>query len=216
MASGPPDESRDTLQSSCRVVSGKRAIAIAIARVTLPDHLDTRDILVRHGAVLESSSTGRWAGRLSLGITKLATGRLGLSRPDALVTDQPQTTAPSYRLLVNVSRLDLAAEGGTTQGTATLEADWQIIPRDPAIPASRDRTRMDVVGPMATDSDVVALTTAILNRLATTIDLTPSLPPIQEHAFFLGHYTSPATRVALHSRHGGVRRCVFGPLLARD
>ena len=151
---------------------GLRPVVIAIARVTLPDHLDTRDIMVRHGAVLESSHTGRWAGRLSLGITELLTGRLGLRRPDALVTDQPQTSAPSYRLLINVSRLDLAAGDGRARGTATLEADWQIIPRDPAIAASRDRTRIDVVGAMATDGDVVALTTSILDRLAARIDLT--------------------------------------------
>ena len=171
--SPPP---RDTLGPPARAGTetplGRHPIVIAIARVTLPDHLDTRDILVRHGAVLESSHTGRWASRLSLGVTELVTGRLGQGRPDALVTDQPQTTAPSYRVLINVSRLDLATEGGTTQGTATLEADWQIIPRDPAVPASRDRTRIGVVGPMATDPEVVALTTVILNRLATAIDLT--------------------------------------------
>jgi uncharacterized lipoprotein YmbA len=42
---------------------------IAVARVTLPDDLDTQDILVRRGSVLESSHTARWASRLSLAVT---------------------------------------------------------------------------------------------------------------------------------------------------
>ncbi len=53
----------------------------------------------------------------------------GPAPPDALVTDQPQTEAPSYRILINISRLDV-----TSDGVATLEADWQIVPRDRPCP----------------------------------------------------------------------------------
>jgi uncharacterized lipoprotein YmbA len=144
---------------------------IAVARVVLPDDLDTQDIVVNRGNVLHSSYTGRWASRLSLGATELVTGCLGQSRPDALVTDQPQTTAPSYRILINISSFDLALAGGTIEGSAMLEADWQIIPRNPAVPPSRGRTRIDIDGPLGTDRDVVALTTTVLTRLAAAIDV---------------------------------------------
>jgi uncharacterized protein len=146
---------------------GGRAMVIEIRRVTLPDYLDTQDILVRHGNTLERSSRGRWASRLSLGITDLLTGRLAQRRPDALVTDQPQTEAPSYRVLINISRLDVTAEG-----VATLEADWQIVPRDPAMPTRRDRAGFSITGPVATDQDVVTLEETLVARLAGAIDIT--------------------------------------------
>lgn len=146
---------------------------IAISRVTVPDYLDTQDILVRRGNVLEPSHSGRWATRLSLGVTNLIAGRLARIRPDALVTDQPQGTTPAYRLLINISRFDLATGSTSSDGKATLEADWQIIPRNAATPVRRVRARIDGSGPIRTDSEVVALTTTVLTRLAAAIDITP-------------------------------------------
>lgn len=140
---------------------GRRALVIEVARVRLPDALDTEDILVRHGSVLQRSARGRWASRLSLGITGLLAARLAQRRPDALVTAQPQTEAPAYRVLVNINRLDVTAEG-----TAALEADWQIVPRDPALPARRDRGAFSATGAVATDQDVVTLEGAVLDQLA--------------------------------------------------
>jgi len=147
------------------------ATVIEVARVTLPDYLDTQDLMVRRGSALDTSHTGRWASRRSLGATELLAARLALTRPDALVTDQPQTTAPSYRLLVNVSRFDIAAEPAGA-GRATLEADWQIVPRDAARPTLRSRTSLDAAGPVGSDQDIVALETALLSRLADAIDIT--------------------------------------------
>jgi uncharacterized lipoprotein YmbA len=143
---------------------GRRAVVIEVARVSLPDALDTEDILVRHGSVLRRSEQGRWASRLSAGITRLLVARLAQRRPDALVTAQPQTEAPAYRVLVNISRLDVTAEG-----TAALEADWQVVPRDPALPPRRDRGAFSATGAVATDRDVVALEGAVLDQLAARI-----------------------------------------------
>jgi uncharacterized lipoprotein YmbA len=147
------------------------ATVIEVVRVTLPDYLDTQDLLVRRGSTLETSHTGRWASRLSLGATELLTARLARTRPDALVTDQQQTTAPSYRLLVNISRLDVAAEAAGA-GRATLEADWLIVPRDAARPTLRSRISLGAAGPVGSDPDVVALETTLLSRLADAIDIT--------------------------------------------
>ena len=145
---------------------------IELTRVTLPDYLDTQDILVRRGSVLDSSHTGRWASRLSLGSTELLAARLSQARPDALVTDQPQTSTPTYRLVVNISRLDIAAgPASSPTGTGTLEADWLIVPRDAARPTLRDRVRLAVAGPVGSDQDVVSLETMLLSRLADAIDI---------------------------------------------
>lgn len=145
---------------------------IEVARVTLPDYLDTQDILVRRGSVLDSSHIGRWATRLSLGATEFLAARLSRARPGALVTEQPQTSTPTYRLLVNISRLDIAA-GATSSatGTGTLEADWLIIPGEPARPTLRDRVRLVAAGPVGSDQDVVSLETLLLSRLADAIDI---------------------------------------------
>jgi uncharacterized protein len=145
---------------------GTKPTVIELSRVTVPDELDTEDIVVRDGSTLRRSVQGRWASRLSLGITAQLTRRLAERRPDALVTDRPQAEAPSYRIVINVSRLDV-----TTGGVATLEADWLIVPHDTAITTHRDRARFTVTGPAATDQDVVTLDEALLDRLAAVIDI---------------------------------------------
>ncbi len=145
---------------------GKKPVVIAVARVTAPDEIDTQDIVVRDGSMLKRSHQGRWATRLSLGITDRLTQRLAERRPAALVTARPLIETPAYRVLINIQRLDI-----TTAGFATLDADWLVLPRDPAAPAERDRGHFSVVGPVTTDRDVVAVVETLSDRLAAAIDL---------------------------------------------
>jgi uncharacterized lipoprotein YmbA len=145
---------------------GAGAVVIQIVRVTVPDELDSQDIVYRNGDVLRRSQVGRWASRLSLGITDRLTERLAAGRPDALVTDQPRADTATYRVLINISRLDV-----TAAGTARLDADWTIVPRDTAKPVLRDRVGLTANGPVATDQDVVALVGGLLDRLAAAIDI---------------------------------------------
>ena len=145
---------------------GKTPIVVAVARVTVPDELDTEDIVVRDGSTLQRSRLGRWSSRLSLAITGRLTGRLAERYPRTLVTDRPLTDAPSDRILVNVGRLDL-----TTGGMATLNADWLVVPRDQAAPARRERIHITATGPVATDQDVVTLLGGVLDKLAAAIEI---------------------------------------------
>jgi uncharacterized protein len=142
----------------------RRAMVIEIRRVAVPDYLDTQDILVRDGSTLQRSAHGRWAGRLSLGVTRYLTGLLAARHLDALVTDQPQIETPDARIFVTISTLDV-----TSAGVATLEADWTLVPRDPARPTRRQRARFVVIGSVATDQDVVNLMQAVLTQLADSI-----------------------------------------------
>lgn len=146
------------------------APVIEVDRLTLPDYIDTLDILLRRGSVLERSDGARWASRLSILATNLLTARLATRAPDALVTDQWRGTAADYRLMVQVTRLDV-----TTAGVASLNAYWQIIPRNPQLRTVRDRTRIRVTGPVATDQEVVDLETELFERLAGAIRL-PGAP----------------------------------------
>jgi uncharacterized protein len=157
---GPPGPAADALPL------GKNPIVIAIARVTIPDELDTEDLVIRDGNVLRRSTRGRWASRLSLGITDRLTNRLAARNPTALVTDRPLADVPSERVLINIGRLDV-----TTAGSAALDADWLVVPRDAASPAKRDRIHLGATGPLATDQDVVTLLGGLLDRLAGAIDV---------------------------------------------
>ena len=146
--------------------TGRVSIVIAVARVTIPDELDTEDIFVRDGSTLRRSVRGRWGSRLSLGITDRVTERLAERYPRALVTDRPLTDTPSDRVLINIGRLDV-----TAAGVATLEADWLVVPGDPAKLAPRDRGLFSASGPTATDQDVVTLVGIVVDRLANAIDI---------------------------------------------
>jgi uncharacterized protein len=143
---------------------GRKPVVIAVARVTVPDELDSEDILVRDGSKLRRSLLGRWATRLSLGVTDRLTDRLAERHPDALVTERPLTETPSYRILVNISRLEVNAAG-----IATLDADWMVVPRDAAMPPLRDRGHFSLSGPVATDQDVVTLMETLVDQLADAI-----------------------------------------------
>lgn len=148
------------------------APVIEVDRLILPDYLDTVDILVRRGNVLERSDGARWASRLSILATNLLSARLATRVPDALVTDHWRGTAPDYRIMVQVTGLDV-----TSGGVASLDAYWQILPRDHRLQAVRNRTQIRVTGPVATDQEVVDLETELFERLAAAIRLPyPVLP----------------------------------------
>jgi uncharacterized lipoprotein YmbA len=145
---------------------GKKPSVIAVARVTIPDELDTEDIVVRDGSTLRRSRQGRWASRLSLGITDFVTQRLAARYPQALVTSRPLAESPSDRVLINVGRLDVS-----TDGVATLDADWLVVPLDTSTPTRRDRAHVSATGPVATDQDVVRLVRLVLDKLAASVEI---------------------------------------------
>jgi uncharacterized lipoprotein YmbA len=142
------------------------APVIEIARVSLPDYLDSRDLLVREGDQLQRSSTGRWANRLAPATSDLLTAQLALRRPDTWVTDQPQARTPDYRLLVHISRLDI-----TNTGTGTVEAVWELVPADACEAVIRHRSQFTMSAAVDTDERVARFERALLERLASDIDI---------------------------------------------
>jgi uncharacterized protein len=153
------------------------AAVIEVDRLTLPDDVDSEDILLRNGDVLERSATGRWVSRLSLLATDLVTSRLAMRVPDALVTDQWPAEAPDHRVMIHIARLEVASNG-----RALMDAAWQISTRDRDSRPILGRVQITLAGPTATDQDVVRLETALFERLADAIDIpTGSLPVRGEH-----------------------------------
>lgn len=145
---------------------GPTPVVVAVARVSIQDDLDTEYIMVRDGSTLRASHMGRWATRLSVGVTDRLTQRLAARYPGALVTDRPLNETPAVRVLINIGRLDV-----TSTGFAMLDADWLVVPRDTNAPTERNRVSFSMTGPVATDQDVVALTGALLDKLAGAIEV---------------------------------------------
>lgn len=145
---------------------GKAPAVIAVGRVTIPDELDTEDIIVRDGSTLRRSSRGRWGSRLSLGITDRLTERLAQRYKNAVVTARPLLETPSERVLVNIGKLDV-----TASGTVTLDADWVVVPRNSGRTVRRDRAQITMSGPVTTDQDVVTLVGMAVDRLAAAINI---------------------------------------------
>ncbi|NHO31068.1 PqiC family protein [Acetobacter fallax] len=143
---------------------------LEIRRVSLPDYLDTQDIVVRNGQSLDRSPNGRWAERLSDGITDFIVARVGSARPDIFVTGQSLTGPATARLAISITRLDVAASG-----TAILEASWAVIPADEHQPEGQlQRGTISVSGPSKTDANIVTLTNTLIRQLSDRI--TQSLP----------------------------------------
>jgi uncharacterized protein len=168
LSEGPASSAEVTVASDPAPPPG--APVIEVARVTLPDYMDSRDLVVRQGDLLERSSTGRWARRLSLATTDLVTARLAMRHPDAWVSDQPQARTPDYWLTVHISRLDISSTG-----TGTVDADWEIVPRNVAVPVLRHRVHFAMSGAVGTDERVARFERRLLERLARAIDFS-SLP----------------------------------------
>jgi uncharacterized lipoprotein YmbA len=137
---------------------------IEVTRVTVPPYLDSRDVIVREGNVLERSPNSRWATRLSVGATELLTARLEQHESNAWVTDQPQARAADYRLGIHISRLDISRSGG-----GLIEAEWELVPHSASGEVIRRMTRFEMEGSVANDTAVANFEGALLDRLADEI-----------------------------------------------
>jgi uncharacterized protein len=162
LSDSSPSAARSTTPSD----PPRNALVIQVARVRLPEYLDTRDLVLRRGDVLERSSTGRWASRLSIAATDLLTAQLAMRRPDAWVTDQAYMQPPDYRLIVHVDRLDI-----TSSGTGLVEADWEIVPHGASREIIRGRTQFRMQGAVGSDEAVVHFERLLFERLASEIDV---------------------------------------------
>jgi uncharacterized lipoprotein YmbA len=96
---------------------------LQVETASLPSFLDSTSILVRQGPyALDSSATGRWGERLSLGITHTLAADLAHLLPGFRVSLQRSQAATSRRLDVEVDSFDVFADGH-----CVLTASWSIV-----------------------------------------------------------------------------------------
>ena len=157
----PPATTPDTLLA-------RKPMVISVSAITVPNDVDGTDVIVRDGSILRRSPAGRWASRLSVGVTSRVAERLAERYPQMLVTTTPASDTPTMSIRINISRLDVGADG-----TGVLEADWTTVPADPRQPEGQQRVRIVQSGSVATDADVVALVGQLIDALATDIEIGP-------------------------------------------
>jgi uncharacterized protein len=157
----PPATTPDTLLA-------RKPVVISVSAITVPNDVDGTDVMVRDGSILRRSPTGRWASRLSVGVTSRLAERLAERYPQMLVTTTPVSDTPAMSIRINISRLDIGADG-----TGVLEADWTTVPADPRQPEGQQRVRIVQSGSVATDADVVALVGQLIDALAADIEVGP-------------------------------------------
>jgi uncharacterized protein len=159
------------------VLAGPRPMLL-LRPVRMPDHLDTRDMLVRDGLNrIRGSRTGRWADRLSVGLRQALAEDLQNRLPGQEVVTDAAPPGPFLRLTLDVSRFDLFSDG-----TLVLQARWRLDRVDAR--AARQLaggeialTRGNV--PVADEAEAAAMsgmTDDLAARLAALIDRAPITP----------------------------------------
>jgi uncharacterized lipoprotein YmbA len=115
-----------------RVVAGDSTrVTIGLRRLDLAPYLATTAIVVRRGAVVETSGTRRWAEEPAAGISRAIAGYLGAS-PRVLAVDiapWPIRAPHDYLVQVHITHLEgVAADDSLAQqGDMHLQASWEII-----------------------------------------------------------------------------------------
>jgi uncharacterized protein len=94
--------------------------------VSVPDYLDTQDILLRSGRnEVEASPTGRWAERLSVGLTHALAAALASRLPAADIVANRPIVPPAQQILVDVETFEISPDG-----QCQLTGRWTISSGD--------------------------------------------------------------------------------------
>jgi uncharacterized lipoprotein YmbA len=144
---------------------------IELARVSVPDYLDSTDIVLRNGAnEVVVSSTGRWGERLSFAIADAVIPTLSRLMPQAVVTAS-SASPPAKRLFIQIERFDLAADG-----RCVIAARWRLASGDGRATAASAFATFERTAASSGDQAMAETMTALLDQLAAQIVLTTASP----------------------------------------
>jgi hypothetical protein len=130
---------------------------IELKTVSVPDYLDTTDILRRVGAnQVVASPTGRWDERVSVGVTQALVSDLSKRLPGVIVETR-SAYEPARHVIVDIERFDIAPDG-----RCTLAARWRITVTGGTAPAlSEQGTFIEEAGSGKDAAAASAMTLAI-------------------------------------------------------
>ncbi len=150
---------------------------VELGTVTVPDYLDTTDIVRREAPnQVIASETGQWGERLSLGVTRALATDLAQRLPN-IVIDRRRTYGRARRLFVDIDRFEIGEAG-----RCTLVASWRVTsPGDTGPVTSRRGTFVEAA---SSDSDAAAAQamTLAIDQLAIQIAATLQASALQSGA----------------------------------
>jgi uncharacterized lipoprotein YmbA len=138
---------------------------VEVRPVRLPDYLDTRDLLILKGNQLIPSTTGQWAERLSVGMTRALAAALGTNLPNAAVFTTDPVQRPARQLLVDVTSFEARADQ-----EVVLVARWTFTDgagRSSLL--SEDTSLVEPIGNTRSDEAVVNAMNRAVDALANQI-----------------------------------------------
>jgi hypothetical protein len=148
---------------------------LQVQRVTVPDYLDTTDMVSRDGAnALKVSVTGRWGERLSAGITDALEADLRARARGFQVTGPAFSGQPARELVVNVEAFDIRPDGA-----CVLTARWTLRGDNQTnIPGQTETfvTQAARSGNGISDGAMAAAMAAAIQQLAAKVDGALSVP----------------------------------------
>jgi uncharacterized protein len=156
------------LQSAASQTPAPDTPAVQVQTVTLPDYLDTEDILMRDSAhELQSSASGKWGERLSAGMTQALAAALVTRLPAYQLKPPRPTDRLARQILVDVAAFDVWRDG-----RCALSASWTILqPGATAVALNRREVFLTPsIKPTAVgDTAVVTAMAATIDQLADAI-----------------------------------------------
>src|ERR1700722_17272033 len=108
---------------------------IQLLPVSVPNYLDTTEILVRSGRnEVKASPTGRWAERLSVGVTHALSTTLITRLPGVVIITDPPIVPPAQQIMIDVQAFEVRADG-----YCGLTAQWTVSNGNSAPVLRRER-----------------------------------------------------------------------------
>lgn len=135
---------------------------VEVKPVLVPDYLDTSDIqLRREGNVVAPSTTGRWAERLSAGITRALAAELTRRLPNLVVATTVPAERPARQVLAEIQSFEPRSDG-----VVVLVGRWRVL--DGAARDTLAGESVSLTAPLAGqgDAEVVAAMTRLVEELA--------------------------------------------------
>jgi uncharacterized lipoprotein YmbA len=159
----------DEAQATPGVTDESGLLHLELKTVTVPDYLDTTDILRRSASnAVITSETGRWGERVSLGITHALAIDLAKRLPNVVVESRG-AYEPARRLLVDVERFEIGEDG-----RCTLIARWRITTADNKVDSKSESGAFIVAATARTDAAASMAMSSAIDELAARIALTVS------------------------------------------
>lgn len=138
---------------------------VEVKPVLVPDYLDVTDIVVRReGNVVTPSTTGRWAERLSAGVSRAIVAEIGRRVPRLVVSSTVSAGRPSRQVLV-----ELQDFGPRNDGSIVLLAQWRVLDPGGARELAGETLSLTASLRGQGDAEIVAAMGGLVEQLAERI-----------------------------------------------